>query len=218
VGETIPNRVTVGVNSSGQVSFYNAAGSVNVIADVNGYFTGPGSTAGGSAFVGVAPSRIIDSRTSADCSPDPAPCPIGPGGEWVEAISSGPTALVLNVTATGPTESSYLTVFPNPSAGVWGGKPPLASDLNYTVGETIANFTTVDLGPSPESGYNAMVFYNAVGKVDLIADVDGYYGAYAVGAPGGGPVSFDKTFAGQQPVIATTPQHAQRLPFAFRRA
>jgi hypothetical protein len=216
--ETIPNRVTVGLGSSGQVNFYNAAGYVNVIADLNGFFTGAGSPDGGSAFVGVAPTRIIDSRTTSDCSPNPAPCPIGPGGEWVEAIATGPTALVLNVTATGPTASGYLSVFPNPSSRTWGGTPPDASDLNFSAGETIANFTAVDLGPSPESGYTAVVFYNAVGSVNLIADVDGYYGPGVVGAPVSGPVSLDKSLAGQRPMIATMPLHSQRAHIVFRRA
>jgi hypothetical protein len=216
--ETIPNRVTVGVSSSGQVNFYNAEGYVNVIADVNGWFTGAGSTAGGSAFVGVAPTRIIDSRTSTSCAPDPAPCPIGPGVEWVEAISSGPTALVMNVTAAGSTASGYMNVFPNPSSSAWGGTPPLASDLNFSAGETIANFTTVDLGASPESGFNAMVFYNAAGRVNLIADVDGYYGPGVAGAPFSGPVTLDKSFDGRHPLIATLPLQSLRLRIVFRRA
>ena len=180
--ETIPNRVAVGLGSGGQINFYNAAGYVNVIADVNGWFTKSGSTAGGSAFVGVAPTRIIDTRTSSSCSPYPAPCPLGPGGEWVEAFASGPSALVLNVTATMATASDFLTVFPNPSSSAWGGLPPHASDLNFSAGETIANFTTVELGPSPQSGYTAMVLYSPVGYVDVIVDVDGFYGP-AVSAP-----------------------------------
>ena len=217
-GETIPNRVTVGVGSAGQVNFYNAAGSVNVIADVNGFFTAGGSTYGGSAFVGLAPSRIIDSRTSSSCSPDPAPCPIGPGGEWVEAIGSGPTALVMNVTVAGSTASSYLTVFPNPGAGEWGGSPPEASDLNFSAGETIANFTTVELDPSPESGFNAMVFYNAAGRVELIADVDGYYGPFVAASEIAGPVNLDKRFESRHSVTATTPLNSKTTHIVFRHA
>jgi len=209
-GETIGNRVTVGVGSGGEVNFYNAAGSVNLIADVNGWFTGAGSTFGGSAFVGVAPTRIIDTRTASSCSPDPAPCPLGPGEEWVEGVSSGPTALVLNVTATAPTASSYLTVFPNPSSSAWGGSPPLASDLNFNRGETIGNSTTVDLGTSPESGFNAMVIYNARGRVDVVADVDGYYGPFVAASLVDGPLVLAKSSAGRRPLIATLPLPSRR--------
>jgi hypothetical protein len=38
-GETIPNLVIVPVGSDGKVDFYNAFGSVNLVADVFGYFT-----------------------------------------------------------------------------------------------------------------------------------------------------------------------------------
>jgi hypothetical protein len=209
-GETIPNRVTVGLGSGGQVNFYNALGNVNVIADVNGFFTGSGSTFGGSGFVGVAPTRIIDTRAASTCAPYKAPCPIGQGGEWVEAIASGESALVMNVTATQPTASSYMTVFPNPSAGEWGGTAPDASDLNFSAGETIANFTTVDLGPSPESGYLAMVFYNAEGNVDLIADVDGYYGTVLPAPPTGGPIVLKKSFDSRHAATALRPLQSRR--------
>ncbi|MBC9728021.1 N-acetylmuramoyl-L-alanine amidase [Streptomyces sp. TRM68367] len=38
-GETIPNLVVVPV-VNGKVDFYNNAGSVNLIADITGYYTG----------------------------------------------------------------------------------------------------------------------------------------------------------------------------------
>jgi hypothetical protein len=38
-GETIPNMVTTGVGADGGVDFYNHAGSVDVVADMFGYFT-----------------------------------------------------------------------------------------------------------------------------------------------------------------------------------
>jgi hypothetical protein len=209
-GETIPNRVTVGVGSSGQVNFYNAAGYVNVIADVNGFFTGSGSTFGGSAFVGVTPMRIIDTRTSSTCSPYPKPCPLGPGEEWVEAVGSGPSALVMNVTVTMPTSSDVLTVFPNPSSSAWGGPPPRTSDLDFTAGEAIANLTTVDLGSSPAPGYTAMVFYNALGYVDLIADLYGYYGPFVPASPVTGPLALQKRYDGRRSTIALKPLQSRR--------
>jgi hypothetical protein len=38
-GETIPNLVTVPVGANGKVDFYNFTGTVNLVADVAGYFT-----------------------------------------------------------------------------------------------------------------------------------------------------------------------------------
>jgi hypothetical protein len=173
---------------------------------------------GGSAFVGVAPTRIFDTRTPSSCTPYRAPCPLGPGGEWVEAFASGPSALVLNVTATMPTASDYLTVFPNPSRSGWGGSPPHASDLNFSAGETIANFTTVELGPSPESGYSAVAFYNAVGLVDVIADVDGFYGAVVPAPPAGAPIANQRHYDSKRSPVARMPMHSRRAVIVSRSA
>src|SRR5260370_594482 len=55
-GETIPNLVIVPV-VDGKVDFYNLAGTVNIIADLTGYYS-----AGGSSFTSAGPTRIMDTR------------------------------------------------------------------------------------------------------------------------------------------------------------
>jgi hypothetical protein len=45
-GQTVPNMVTVGLGAAGQVSFFNAFGTVDLLVDVMGYFAG--DTPGGS--------------------------------------------------------------------------------------------------------------------------------------------------------------------------
>ena len=72
--------------------------------------------------------------------------------------------MVLNVTATGPTAASYLTVWPA------GASQPLASNLNFTSGETVPNLVTVAV---PSSG--EVSIYNADGSTDVVVDVEGYY-------------------------------------------
>jgi len=76
------------------------------------------------------------------------------------------TAVVLNVTATGPTASSFVTVYPD------GGTRPVTSDLNFTAGETIPNLVVVPVGADGK-----VDFYNDAGSVNLIADLSGYYTA-----------------------------------------
>src|SRR5260370_16867118 len=128
--QTVPNRVIVKVGSnpatstSGWVSIYNALGSVNVVADVGGWFTdGTDPAATGSAFVGMTPTRLIDTRNGHG--------PIGAGGTLVlpiagqNGVPATAKAAVLNVTATNPTASSYLTVWPD------GAPMPIPSALNY---------------------------------------------------------------------------------------
>ncbi|MER7467083.1 hypothetical protein, partial [Streptomyces sp. NPDC097981] len=75
----------------------------------------------------------------------------------------GVTAVVLNVTATNPTDASYVSVYPN------GTTRTSASNLNVTAGQTIPNLVIVPVVNGKVS------FYNNAGSVDLIADIAGYY-------------------------------------------
>jgi hypothetical protein len=163
-GETIPNLVVVPVNGDGQVAFYNNAGSVDLVADLAGYYTTSGT---GSAFVALGPVRVLDTRNGTGGYSSP----VGPGGmislqvEGVNGVpASGVTAVVLNVTATEPTASSYVTVYPD------GVTRPVASNLNFTAGETIPNLVVVPVGADGK-----IDFYNHSGSVDLVADLAGYF-------------------------------------------
>jgi YVTN family beta-propeller protein len=170
-GETIANLVTVPVGSDGMVDFYNNSGSVNLVADLEGYYS-----ATGSLLESAGPVRIMDTRNGTGGSSSP----VGPGGTislqvtGVDGVpATGVTAVVLNVTVTDPTASSYVTVYPG------GTTRPVASNLNFTAGETIPNLVTVPVGS------DGMVdFYNNSGSTDLVADLDGYYGAGAASAGG----------------------------------
>ena len=55
--QVIPNAVTAKLSATGQLSFYNLAGTVNVIADIVGYYT-PTATAGGPANLGFRLTAI----------------------------------------------------------------------------------------------------------------------------------------------------------------
>jgi hypothetical protein len=89
----------------------------------------------------------------------------GRGGVPLMTATTPPTAVVLNVTVTGSTASSYLTVWPDASA------KPLASDLNWVSGETTPNLVVVKL----EINGN-MELFNGVGSVNVVIDVVGWYG------------------------------------------
>jgi hypothetical protein len=158
-GQTIPNMVVVPVGPGNTVTFYNRAGTVDVIADVLGYYA-PGTGAG---FTGVSPVRVLDTRVGLG----PLKTKLGAGRSLtlsVPGLPAGTTAVALNVTVTNPTATSSLTVFPG------GRSLPLASNLNYVAGQTIPNMVVVPVGPG-----NTVTFYNRAGTVDVIADVLGYY-------------------------------------------
>ena len=176
-GNTIANLVTVKVGAGGAVSFFNAGGSTDVIADVVGWYD-DGVVSGGVLYNPTSPTRILESR--------PLPTNIGgyttPWGSGVTRtldvtgsttgiVPVDATAVVLNVTVTNTTTGGYLTAFPAEAASA-----PTASNLNWSPGQTIPNLVTVKLGVG---GANAgkIKILNSFGSTDVIADVVGYYRA-----------------------------------------
>jgi hypothetical protein len=163
-GQTVPNRVIVPLGASGSISFYNAFGSVDVIADISGWFTDASNpNATGTRFAPVPPARILDTRNAQKLGPNQS--------MGVSITGNGPIptfgvqAVVLNVTVTGPTASSYLTVWPD------GDPRPLASDLNFSAAQTVPNMVVVKVGTT-----GAIDLYNAAGSTDVVIDVMGWYG------------------------------------------
>ena len=148
----------------GAIDLYNAAGTVNALVDVFGYY-GPGS---GQGFTSLTPARICDTRASntTECAGQTLSAGgtlnvqvTGEGG-----VPAGATAVVANLTATGPTAQSFLTAYAE------GSTRPLASNFNFTAGESVPNRVIV-----PLSGGGALDLYNAAGTVNAIVDVDGYF-------------------------------------------
>src|SRR5262249_139843 len=164
-GQTVPNRVMIEMGAGGQVSIFNLAGSVDVVVDLNGWFTDSTSTAGGSGFAATSLGRF-DTRNDPFCAPPARPGGPLPGGSSLKLVVAGPgtkTALLLNVTATDTTTPSFLTLWPA------GAPRPLASDLNWVAGETVANLVVVQLNNS------AFEVFNQQGLVDVVVDFDGFY-------------------------------------------
>jgi PQQ-like domain len=167
-GRTVANLVEVPVSVGGGVTLYNQAGSTNVIADLEGYFSAPSGTAG--QEVALTPARITDTRAGSG-QPN-AGMTLGPGGQLDIQVTGaggvpGPTgaaAAILNVTATHTTASSFLTVWPT------GTTRPTASNLNWVAGQTVPNRVIVPIG----AGGKVSV-YNASGAADVIVDVSGYF-------------------------------------------
>jgi YVTN family beta-propeller protein len=156
-GETVANRVIVPVNAAGKVSIFNHFGSTDVVADVGGWFTdGTDPAATGDYYTPINPTRILDTRNST---------PVGSAQTINLSIPfRGATAAVANVTVTNTTEPSFLTVYPA------GELRPLASDINWSAGQTIANLVETKLGAG-----GVWSIFNHFGSTDVIADVGGFY-------------------------------------------
>ena len=112
----------------------------------------------------MVPTRLLDTRNGTGGwlgtlgHTQTIDLPVG-GKAGVPANAS---AVVLNVTATDTTGAGYLTVFP------CGGAVPLASNLNFTAGDTRANLVTVRLGS------DGKVCFYSYGRTSVIADITGY--------------------------------------------
>jgi Tol biopolymer transport system component len=166
-GVNVPNLVAVKLGDAGDVSLYTNIGQTHLIADVVGYYS-PDSPG---AFVGITPTRRLDTRTTLVPPGYPAGQPlVGPGVidlpvVGVSGVASEATAVVANVTSTEATDlRSYVTVWPT------GGSPPLASNLNLEPGVNVPNLVTVKVGIGGK-----VSLYTNIGQTHLIADVVGYY-------------------------------------------
>ncbi|MFJ4775337.1 PKD domain-containing protein [Streptomyces sp. NPDC088762] len=120
-----------------------------------------------SGYVATEPFRLLDSRTTGRPLRSGAANPVAlPVGNWLpgHAFSGGMAAAVLNVTVTGATEDTHLTVWPS-------GQPrPTTSNVNVRAGGTSSNTVTVPVGADRQMA----VQLNA-GQAELIVDFVGYY-------------------------------------------
>ncbi|MFI8828174.1 FlgD immunoglobulin-like domain containing protein [Streptomyces sp. NPDC053431] len=162
-GRSVPNQVTVPVGKDGKVSLYNAWGTVDLLVDVTGYYTLDGA---GDRFKAVSPARILNTLAGVGAPKAKVGAAktvnlqiAGRGG----VPSTGVTAVVMNVTATNVTASSYISVYP------YGTPRPATSNLNVVKGQVVANLVTVPV----KSG--KVTLYNHGGTVDLLGDVAGYF-------------------------------------------
>ena len=123
-------------------------------------------------FVPLPPARILDTRSDASLNngvvePVHAGQPRLVQVTGVGGVPAGfqASAAVLNVTVDGPTSSAYLTVYPTNGSN----PPPLASNLNFTAGQTVPNLVVAQLG----DGGTVSLYANS-GNVNVIIDVVGW--------------------------------------------
>jgi len=168
-GTTVPNLVEIGVGSGGQVSIFNAFGNTDVVFDVAGYIATPSATPGSAGrYNPIVPNRVLDTRAGLGapamqlCANQTISVKIA---GTPNVPSTGVAAVALNVTVTNTVVApSYLTVYPT------GVTRPLASNLNFRPGQTLANRVVVKLGTG-----GSVDFFDAAGHTDVVADVAGWF-------------------------------------------
>jgi len=167
-GMAVPNLAIVRLGNGGDVNLFNNTGSVNLLADLVGYFR-EGTSFGLESLV---PARLLDTR-------DGTGGRLGAvgQGETIDlqiagqgGVSSEPQAVALNVTVTEPSAASFLTVWPS------GEARPFASSVNMVAGQTVPNMVLARVGS------NGMIsIFNNTGETHVVVDVLGCFDGDANG-------------------------------------
>ena len=127
-------------------------------------------------FHSLVPARVLDTRDGTGGVSGPvgagatiAPTVAGRGG----VPATGVSAVVLNVTVTQPTATSYLTVYPS------GTLRPNTANLTFVAGQTVPNLVVARVGAD-----GRVSVYNHAGTSHVIFDVLGWF-SDASGPAGG---------------------------------
>ncbi len=172
----VANMAMVQLSSSGTLSVYNNAGTVNLVVDVEGYYMPASTTTGDTYTPASSPFRIVDTRSGSGCSN------ITPSGMLAAGtastvqvtgatacegtsgtVPSGATAAVVNVTVVDPSGPGYVTLYPA------GATQPTVSNIGFGTGETIANRAVVTLSSSGAIDVVSNVSTN------VVIDVTGWF-------------------------------------------
>ncbi len=160
-GHAIANLMTCQVGSNGTVRIYASHGTVDMVVDVVGYYSSTGSS-----FQAASPQRILDTREG-NGAPQQR---VGPGAtidlqvRGRGGVPNTATAVVMNLTVAGPSSDGYVTAYPSDAT------QPTTSSINMVANENLANLLVSKIGADGK-----IKLFNALGDVDLVADVNGWF-------------------------------------------
>jgi hypothetical protein len=164
-GATVSNFVVSAVDAAGRVVVHNgSAGTVQVLADVQGYY----DPDPGSLYQPVSPTRVLDTRTGTSANPGRAILPAGQSmvvavaGATGSPVPAGASAAVLNLTVLS-------------RAGGWVSVGPqevrTSSNLNLTAGGAVSTLVVSALG----SDGQVVIHNGSAAPIEVVADVQGFY-------------------------------------------
>ncbi|WP_083707415.1 glycoside hydrolase domain-containing protein [Intrasporangium flavum] len=168
-GQTVANLVITRLTGSGTMTIVNhSTGTVQVVADVEGYLSAAGTLR---QWVSPAPTRLLDTRIGTTSNPvktalaPNAALTVRVAGVSGSPVPAGAVAAGLNLTVTSPRAAGFLSV----DATAGGG----TSTTNFVKGQTVANLVITRL-----TGSGTMTIVNhSAGTVQVVADVEGYLAA-----------------------------------------
>ena len=148
---TVPNAVVATIGAGGEVCVFSSV-ETNLLVDLSGAVS--------AGFAGLVPERLLDTRGSGRVAAGSTTrvAIAGAGG-----VPAGAVAAVLNVTAVAPSEQGFLSVFP------CGEDQPGSSNVNFAMGQTVANAAVATLG----AGGEICVFSSV--ETNLLVDLNGVF-------------------------------------------
>ena len=158
VSTAIANMSVIPLDADGSFCLYNEA-SVNVLADVQGYFGSPAT--GGQLFTPLPPDRKLDTRQGPLTRPA-----AGSITRVNTGVATGTTAVLVNMTMTGAAAAGYITAA---KCSTLVAGPQTKSSGNYPVGGSIANVAVV-----PVDSDGSFCIYNEQ-PVNLVVDLQGSF-------------------------------------------
>jgi hypothetical protein len=164
-GQTVANLVTVSLSAAGAVSIYSSGTDVDVVVDVEGYFTSAPAANGYGLFNSMSPVRDLGTLAlgAAVAANTSVPVTVAGGTTTVPANAS---AVLVNATVAHDSVASFVSLYPAPAVTT----QPTFSDVNFSAGEVVANRAIVAVGTG-----GVIEVYNHAGTADVDIDVDGYF-------------------------------------------
>jgi outer membrane protein assembly factor BamB len=186
-GQVDANLAIVQLSSSGQMTIFNSVGRADAIVDVEGYFAAPSGSPVAGEFHTMPPLRICDSRANmnTECAGsvnDPIQAgtwrrvvlsglPPGATGGTPSIPTTGAAAAVFNLTGTGGSANTYLSVAAPNSSDACPTAAPKFSNLNPSAGTSLPNRVISTLGPHQD-----VCVFNSTGSINFVIDVNGWFG------------------------------------------
>jgi len=197
---TMAQSVAVPVSADGRFTvLVGAGGPVDLIVDLEGYYTSTGSASGGAftpAAVHLLDTRAAPVRTLAANSVSTFTVA---GLAGIPNLVDGLTAVALNVRtvqAANSQAAGYLRLWPSDE------DEPATSSVNYT-GQNVYRTNLVNVAPADDGTIS--VRNGGAGPVDVVLDVEGWYSS--------GPLSPRVSSSGVHAMDWISPTAA--LPFHF---
>lgn len=145
---------TVRISSRG-LTIYNNAGTVRLVADIQGWYS---PTATGTVFTSATPPRVSSSLGAASTT-----------DVTIDGGGPAPAAALFTLTAAGATTATVERAYPTPASG---SAVPNVSNVNVDKGVDTPNLVSVALSPS-----GTVRLHNLAGSVRDLVDVAGYFTA-----------------------------------------